>query len=930
MSLGSAFTAFTVERFRLMISRGSDDWISELRSSMRMPEETENRLLDAFVHSLAKSLQSSRNDLQVTNILNLLDEHATRLIDSTEALFGILASLQALIDYSSKKQAESEGFNYPVTDTIRSQALITYTNLLIQFPDVSVNVRAQFVKALVDMTNRRVLKKKDYVNSQLRGVACECLSEFELMFPGEVSEALRLPSWMTSPSSTTTPPPIIDAIQDENFACFENYMKLLLCCCSSFHTISEKALVKTISLSLDSLEFASAWFRYRIAVGMESLVAKNSDTSSTWNTAVILHHFSRLLNSSDVHQVHAFLVIALPFVHDWSTTTDLPDILIDRLISITLDPHVLSTPVRLVAVAWLNSLVSHPHLGEIVYSERYSVIPKRGEPPQLIESKLSALLHFASSKQRIPKRLLALIPSDTDLSVTFRFMTKILLLFAHLDENDLLGVPSFLTDMIKPSLAIPVVLPSLLHLMSIISNASVFSRFLVHMGTFVSELIQPPNRTLHYYSLLCLLASTRASDPQFVITSLSRLLNEGEMIPIESQWVEGLKILQILRLITITHSINVVPTLQLVIKKFHNIDIRDRAELYCRYVGQLAVDQRLAFIAAESPLSDHTDPDPMVSVTTPALSPRVPVITFKKDLSRRRDKLKIFDNCWAVFKDSGSNLVLPFILEFDQTEEKDDFMDKLFAVEIVFSTCDGFVPFLPVRIPYLEKPATGVPAQGFPYRYEIELVLDTAVPLPGEFSVSLTFTDMSGDSHSIELDPFTVEFEDMFMPVQRNVFDKWRDPFAKLLTIPRNAVEQIISDRLSNFVVPDAGSRLPDIPPFDFELEALLHGDDPAENIRITNVIIFLPPKYHLMLRFVMGPSTTLVWISTDFPDMLVLLDDYFDKWTTRRFTDRLISAYLNFFLRYKPLHPRCSPGSGSSPHAQSGLSAKRSSSLAD
>ena len=179
--------------------------------------------------------------------------------------------------------------------------------------------------------------------------------------------------------------------------------------------------------------------------------------------------------------------------------------------------------------------------------------------------------------------------------------------------------------------------------------------------------------------------------------------------------------------------------------------------------------------------------------------------------------------------------------------------------------------------------------------------MQVQLPLPGEFSVQLTFTDIDGASHSLDLESFAVELEDLFMPVvaaQRGpiIVSKWRDPFAKLLEIPRAVVEKIVEEKLNHFLV-SPGPTLPPLDPFDFELEATLHTSSTSDSPKFLNVLIRLPPEYHLMMRFMMGPSTTVVWICTDFPDVLVLLDNYFDSWTkgtTTRITndiDRLISG---------------------------------------
>jgi len=916
MAVGPMRT-FGPEDVRSGLSYSEESGARVISGILQSSFDSTNEMFDSFASSMAKCIQSSANELQITGILTLLDEHAGVLIQSTEILFQVLTSLQTLIDHSSKKHtphhsAESQSHDNPhpfqVTDTIRAHALTTYTNLLIIFSDITVNIRSQYLKALVDMTTRRNIKKKDYVNSQLRTIACECLNELELAFPGEVAAALRITDWLSGESPTYTPS-IVEAAQEESLACFENYTKLFFTCCTGSGG-SGKQLTKTISLVLDSLEFASVWFRVHVAIEIWKFIITNNfyNDSVEWTHAVVVHHFERLLESKDVHQVHAFLHVSLPFVGEWDPS--FRQTVTDRLFAITVDPHVKSVPVKLLATCWLSSLIEHPTLSEIVYSGRSVLVPQKADSFQLVEAKLSCILLFANTNNRIPRNIVRLlvpieyqigsgIPKNTT-GVVFRFLTRILILFGHLED---FGIPEYLNELIRSSCIsrVHAFLPSIACMLEILSSFEVRQKLLENFGKFINE-IQPPTKTLFYFSLTTYLAMSKSLDPEYVISSTERLLGSQGI----SDWNDGLRILEIIRQIVLCHSTlaqdRILKLLATVASSVNNVDIKDRACLYQRFIQELSSEKQRKEFISPSPdslvIGDLARGD-LITTDVPTRETRQnfsEIINFKKNFLKRKN-LKIFDNNWAVFDDEANPVTLPFTLQFDPSSD-DHTLTSLFGVEIQFSICDGYVPFESVRIPYLEKPALHMTGAGFPYSYDINLPLRTTAPMPAEFQVSIVFTDAYGQSHEGELEPFTVAFEDLFQPCPKHEWTRtfsrqWKDPFAKLLPIGQHVAEKFIKERLSHFL-PKTSSRrnsrekkfttdmLPPLDPFDFEQEAQLHGNSaPATSTSpvVRNAMIFIAPNSYLLMRFMMGTHTSVVWLCTDRSDLLLLIDGFFDRW---------------------------------------------------
>jgi hypothetical protein len=393
----------------------------------------------------------------------------------------------------------------------------------------------------------------------------------------------------------------------------------------------------------------------------------------------------------------------------------------------------------------------------------------------------------------------------------------------------------------------------------------------------------------------------KSLNPEYVISSTDRLLGSG----VNLGWEDGLKVLEIIRQIILHHLPSVATgaddlharvqsLLRHVVEHVQNVDIRDRANLYMRFVEGLPSDEREKFICPSCSSSELNVVDPNLSVTqeidSTSQSEEVlsKIIEFAKNFEKRK-KLGIMDGNWAVFE--SGKIGLPFTLRFRHNFPDSDVPSALFGVEISFSICEGFVPFESVRIPYLERPTTCGTAEGFPYSYDINLTLQALCPMPAEFRVEIVFTDINGKFHRGELEPFSVEFEDLFMPCQdwgKNFVQKWNNPFAKLLPLGKDFIDKMICERLNHFLVPPkmkgkgkiCEEELAPLEPFDFEHETLLHGtSEPSEPPTTRNVLIFIPPDSYLLMRFVMGDTTCVVWIATDRSDLLLLLDAFFDKW---------------------------------------------------
>ena len=815
----------------------------------------------AEVESLISSLDALVGPEELCNALAASESLDSTIVESRETLYMLLSAIQKVID-----SARSDSL---ISDVSKSQALTTYTVLVVRFADLSSQIRPQFIKALVEMIFRRNPKRRDYVNSFLRGCACECLTELEHVFPGEVAEALELPEWLsTAPSSNQ--PSIIDVLQTEALPCVESYAKLLLTSClpkKSQYTVHHKALIKIVSLLLDSVEHSSVWMRGFLATHLNDLVrlSRNEESESPWTLAVVQHHFGRLLNSMKTYQLHAFLIVSKQFVSEWDP--HLIDRVVDRLYSISNAGNSISVPERQLAILWLCDLLDDYFMKFSVYERRRLLVPQpSADPPELVEVKLQAILRFAVEFESIPRNVVRVVNlRPTYLDVTFRFLRR-LINSPFRSGSDLFGIPAFLCDHLqlehKRSSSV----------IALVQQTADFNAQLILMQSLAEFLkaIQPPSRVIsHYFSLVAFLASQKPLKAEHVLSALARYQ------PTNPSWKEGLRFIEVCRLLILSHDQHTTEKVIALLKsvEWNSVDLRNRSETLIRFVSTLGSSfdrmHQVATGGSKPPLEDSSPVESQI-LTSPTLR-----LEQNREL---RKNLGILDGGWSTFQQNM--LMLPFTLTLDPESS----LTELFAIELTFSASDAYEPFRSVTIPFLGKGS----GEQFPHKYNLSLSLRPIHPIPVCFCVEALFTDRHGASHRASLDDFRVSLEDLFLPVTELVSvwkTKWRDPFAKLLSLPREKVLEVIRTRLGPFEVPDdLVAELPEPPnEFDFDHELLLHElpiNEESVLYREKVVMIHLPPTYHLMMRFRMGRSTTLVWIDTDRKEILSLLDVFFQSWS--------------------------------------------------
>jgi hypothetical protein len=460
-------------------------------------------------------------------------------------------------------------------------------------------------------------------------------------------------------------------------------------------------------------------------------------------------------------------------------------------------------------------------------------------------------------------------------------------------SKSLLEIPSLFNELLSSPNSKEYLL-SVIKTVQLIRDPSCRTKVLKSLGAFANS-IQPPSKVLtHHFGLLAFLACQTELEANVILGALQRFgSSRGDS---GSQWKDGLKFMEICRLLILNHPDSVDAIVEVVEElgtTWDSIDIQERAELLIRTVRVLSedVEERKRFLTPPTVCESLSTESSVVEETVDSFVDNEEansMLAFKQNLDLRKNICRVLDHGWALFHDNS--IILPFTIRFSVPCETDP--DACFSIELSFSVSGNHEPFHVVTIPYLAQPREGDPVVRFPFKYDVELVLRPINPVPATFSVYAVYTDKDGKSHRSELEPFRVSLEDMFMPTNYNDRaelvslweSKWTEDraFAKLLSIEREKLRELISARLGPFLIPQEIIKdLNQVPAFDFNHELLLHGDtETVADVEERAVLIHLPPDYHLMLRFVMGKYTCVVWIATDRCDVLSLLDSFFHSWS--------------------------------------------------
>ena len=205
------------------------------------------------------------------------------------------------------------------------------------------------------------------------------------------------------------------------------------------------------------------------------------------------------------------------------------------------------------------------------------------------------------------------------------------------------------------------------------------------------------------------------------------------------------------------------------------------------------------------------------------------------------------------------------------------FPDRVFGLQLTFSSDAHALPVRPVDVPYLECPtvATDEDAAGaFPHAYLCAVDFHPLVPQPARLSVSLTFNDDAGRVCRGDLPSLAVRFEDLCQPLRGTLpdfDDMWE--LVSDISLWRLAL-RFDEEREASHTVRRLDALEADVrQAIQSTLAPFLVSSD-EDNARL---LVHLAPCSHLLIRLAISPTATLATMRTNDSRMLPHLDAFLD-----------------------------------------------------
>lgn len=224
------------------------------------------------------------------------------------------------------------------------------------------------------------------------------------------------------------------------------------------------------------------------------------------------------------------------------------------------------------------------------------------------------------------------------------------------------------------------------------------------------------------------------------------------------------------------------------------------------------------------------------------------------------------------------SITIPFYLHY-VVEPNEEIPDMIFAVVIQMQTSSNYKIIPDIHVPYLSYKKSCEPADGCQI---VEVKFSPIEPVPATFNIRIIYSNAASSSYIMALKPIVIEFHDIFIPLKHS---------AQCLSKPELDVafspEQMF-DALWQYIEEHQYSRknqsfsgAKSIVYLDLEKEKVETILEKLDNHIIkrddmeASVGVFLPPKHHFLLRFVLHPAHSVVHVATDRWQILASLAEF-------------------------------------------------------
>ncbi|KAF8792283.1 AP-5 complex subunit beta-1 like protein [Argiope bruennichi] len=805
-----------------------DDWFKNFCAFRIHPKIFLNKrklTRDAFCLDVLKDLYLDHVEIQYKiHLLLLLQEHSNLLIIDFNLLEQVIGSLMNLCNILGTKSDKR---------LLKNQALVTIVTILL-----SQNLDTSKLTVKV----KSLLLEIIYSNSEdstVLSTACKCLEELEEFSPG------TLESEMTKISLTC---------EKEMSPAFQSYALLLSVCLKHFseklhskksslgnkEEISRKksngAVSPFAALLFELLPYMSHAATYRVLRDLIYVVQRTPELSPT----SFKLYLQNLMLSSDVSLFHLAFDLLDAFHSDLFSSQD-EKFLYKQLIKLSTHPCLTSSH-RLLFLDWLKTCIMN-NLATDFLNETVSGLIK---------------CSFLSGGTKAAPSLF-----------------RILFVYFSSQNSELMhnSMYRLLSGIMKTS---PHLMPYALSFLQAVKSECLESKFHERLlGHLVEHILSIPMKQF-CSNLQCYLAvlenasqeCASISRPRAVLKLLQKLLNNTEL-NLRNAWLIGNDMLSICRSFMKHHDVQIfyydlAEVLCLVAQNIDDADVKDRAKIYYSMLTSLSNIKIQAIFQLHSSEKDVTsalssfvtenDAHQFVSSIQKLTQPILQLIRYEQDteISLNEDNTSVFTfpDILKTYEDYLQNhepvVKLPFILKHvDNVEET--FQD-LYSIVITTQSSPPTKEIPVIELPVLKKAI-------LPGNKETVVFLSIVPvePYPLTLHFEAEFTCKNGCSYTCDLPSIDITFEDLFMPllvpesVQTSA-SSWRSKLFDVLwehfKQQMNSSEKNKNYCHSSFCLNIDKDNFPSVIEQKWKSFIVSKSTD-----LIYSIAIYLPPKYHLLLK---------------------------------------------------------------------------------
>ncbi|XP_062514467.1 AP-5 complex subunit beta-1-like isoform X1 [Corticium candelabrum] len=395
----------------------------------------------------------------------------------------------------------------------------------------------------------------------------------------------------------------------------------------------------------------------------------------------------------------------------------------------------------------------------------------------------------------------------------------------------------------------------------------------------------------------------------YELLSLTPLCSNGN-------WAIGNSILSVCRNLLRTHHTTAIfrdmgDLLLLIAANFTDIDIRDRARFYYTMMTNISSEKLHCVLS----LAPDTGTEALSTMIQDDLSmpsyPVAPPVEFidsifltlqsvepsrtrdykKRDWSFVQKKQKRLKGLLKRYEDMISNslfspsIEMTYIFKYCLDLSEATIPTEIFAAVIQLTTGRRYRSIADIPVSYLRQSSHIGSALAAQKEVKVEFVPEE--PFPADFNVIVTCSNTEGQTLECHLDPLSLRFTDLFLPVQlpgaylegddedrqMAAAQLFEDLWAKIHEESESGDNEMISQAVESIKCLHAGRTV-----VEDSINVWLEPFIVAVQENVIRAAVFLPPRHHVLLKMLIDEAQTFVAIATDDWHILPWINEFLSQ----------------------------------------------------